>query len=213
MARLSHLPAVQMMKAGSGTRTRGDHASTRSSSLQQPHAQNRPSEAGHRQDCHSLSLALWTFSSKELNHSLTQKRTKQPRYRNQSKEHAECPRHSAPWTDTLQLAAGAGSGPLGSGGREKGPARTQAPLSHLQGPREGKKTLCPTQVLLPSFPSFLNSQCRLLTPHPLKQLRAQDPLQAMPQPRYPPPVLRWSSDGASLPSTGALTALLCICSG
>ena len=202
------------MEAGSGTRTRGDHVSTRSSSLQQPRLQNRPSEAGHGQDCHFLSLVLWTFSSKELNHSLTQKRTKQPCYRSQSKEHAECPRHSASWTGTLQLAAGAGSGPLGSGGREeKGPARAQDPLSHLQGPREGKKTLCPTHVLLPSFPSFLNSQRTVLTPPLLKQLRAQDPLQAMPQPRYPPPELHWSSDGASLPSTGALTVCLCVCSG
>ena len=83
-------------------------------------------------------------------------------------------------------------GPWGSGGREKGPARTPG----------RKETLCPAQVLLPSFPSYLNSQHTVLTPPPLKQLRAQDQPQVRLLPRSP----RRSSNGA-------LMAPLCVCSG
>lgn len=38
----------------------------------------------------------------------------------------------------------------------EGPSQDPGSPSPLQGPREGKKALCPAQVLLPPFPSYLN---------------------------------------------------------
>lgn len=167
-----HLPVLQMMKVGSGTRTWGTtppHAAAHCSSPARRAGLQKQVTDVTAFPCHWLYELSPVRSSiilscrRGLNSHATEARAR-------STLNA---RDSAPWTGTLQLAAGAGSGPLGSGGREeKGPARTQAPLSHLQGPGEGKKTLCPTQVLLPSFPFFLNPQRTVLTTPPLKQLRA-----------------------------------------